>query len=148
MSLDPQKTNRMLAQSSQHQFSLVSTTKTAELKRLPTKRKNYIFIKVGSDFEKVIFDDVLFVKAEGSYSTIQTRYKTYMSSINLKSVLSQFKWPSLRRCHRSYAINLDTIESYNDRIAIVGAGDQSHTVPISRSYKQEISESLPKLCTD
>lgn len=129
-------------------FSPIKIESTAEIKKLPTQRKNYIFIKSGNEFEKVAFDEVLYIKAGGSYATIQTKEKIYTASTNMKSVLSQFKWPSLKRCHRSYAVNIDTIESYNDNAVNLGKGENAFSIPISDSYRSEIINMLPKLTTE
>jgi len=92
---------------------------------------DHLFLKVNYRFIKIPIASILYITAENSYTHVVTAHRKYP----LRMVLSQFleKIPSTRiiRIHRSYAANLDAIQSFTETDVVIG----KDTLPVSKSYR-------------
>jgi len=93
-----------------------------------------IFIKVGKAFQKVIFKDIHFVKAQGSYSLLRSVSREFTLSVNLRTVQERLDAPEFFRVHRSYIVNLHNI----DRIEEGGVRIGDALIPTSRRIHNEL----------
>jgi len=110
------------------------------LKR-PTKEKkevDYFFIKCGSKFEKILFDDVLYAEALENYVKIFTHSKMYISYLTFKSVEEYLSSEKFIRVHKSYIVSLSKIENLDNETITIG----SHEIPLSRNYRAEVMEKV------
>lgn len=74
--------------------------------------REYAFIWRQSDYVKVAFKDILWVKADGSYSTFHlTRKRDMTVSFNLAVVEKELPASEFIRIHRSCIVNLRHVES-------------------------------------
>ena len=101
----------------------------------------FIFLKAGNKFEKVNMDDIQYMRAEGSYTKFFTTHKEYTLSGNLNNTSGKIGHPSFIRIHRSYVVNIENINSIDNDYVFVG----DINLPISRSYKEEVSKVLRKI---
>ncbi|GAB3338634.1 response regulator transcription factor LtdR [Marivirga atlantica] len=105
------------------------------------KNNPFIYLKGTNDFEKVHVDDVLFLQAQGSYTVFFTSNKTYTLTSNLTHSKEKIEHPSFLRIHRSYVVNTKHISAVkNDSLLIA-----NQTLPIGRSYKNDIKHKLQKI---
>ena len=111
-------------------------------------RKGYFFIWIKDRYEKIYSRDINFLKASGSYCKIYTIDQTYTISAGLKSFLSQLNTSDIVRCHRSYAVNINKIQAFNDINLFVLQAEEVHSLPISNHYKAMIQNLLPRIKTD
>ena len=79
---------------------------------------------------KIYLDQILFCKANGSYTDIVTEQKTYIQRINLKDLQAKLDNRFIR-VHRSYIVNKDKIENQSAILIYING----YKIPISRSYK-------------
>jgi two-component system, response regulator PdtaR len=100
--------------------------------------RDHIFVKVKDRFEKIIIKDIIYLEADSSYCTIYTYDKKHHISTSLNHVLEQSKVPSLVRCHRSFAVNVDRIQSFDESQLFMPAQNTVHVVNIGNSYKEEV----------
>ncbi len=99
---------------------------------------NTVFIRNENRFEKVNIDEILYVTAEGSYSTIKTTKREFILSLNLSVFGQKLRHPKLQRVHRSYIVNIDQIHSFKlDRIYV---GDCD--IPISKRYRNDFLDRM------
>ncbi len=74
--------------------------------------KKYALIWKQNSYAKVAFDDILWIKAEGSYCTIRlTRKREMTVSFHLAVVEKELPVSDFARIHRSYIVNLKHVES-------------------------------------
>jgi DNA-binding LytR/AlgR family response regulator len=109
------------------------------IKTKSTLPDDFIFIYIDKNFDKVYYDDILYIKAEQNYSKIVTHQKSYM----VLTSLSQFIKPlpsQFIRVHKSYAINISTITGYNQHEVQFN----DIIIPISEAYKEETLSFLSK----
>ncbi len=93
---------------------------------------SHILFRHQGILEKLPIDEILFAKADGSYTIIQTADKTLTASFNLAHFLEQVDGQFLR-VHRSYVIHMDHVDSISANKIFIG----SHAIPVSRSFKNE-----------
>lgn len=98
------------------------------------------YIKDGAQHRKIKSDDVLYLKAGGSYCHIYTvGQRAITLSMNLQHALQHLEFNDMVRVHRSYAINQKHIESFNSKHIHVN-GEQ---IPIGKNYQTVVSGLLP-----
>lgn len=94
---------------------------------------NYLYIKQNYQFIRVDMRDLLYLEADNTHTKLITATRKYILRLTLSSVLDRISQPWLVRIHRSYAININTVESFNDAEVSVGA----QLLPLSRSCKDD-----------
>lgn len=93
----------------------------------------HLFIKQNYQFVKVSLADLLYLEADNVYTTLVTAARKYVLRLSLGSILERINQPGLVRTHRSYAVNVHKIDSFNDAEVSIGA----QQLPLSRSYKDD-----------
>ncbi|GAB4020351.1 response regulator [Spirosoma sp. KCTC 42546] len=94
---------------------------------------DYLFIKQNYQFVKVNLSDLLYLEADNIYTTLYTTGRKYVLRLTLSGILERINQPELVRIHRSYAVNIHKVDSFNE--AEVSIGPQ--LIPLSRSYKDD-----------
>jgi two-component system, response regulator PdtaR len=95
--------------------------------------EDHIFLKQGYQFVKINQSDIFYLEAEDNYTTFVTTDKKYALRMSLSAILEKIHTLRLVRIHRSYAVNLKRVESFNDYEINVG----KFTVPLSKNYKED-----------
>ncbi|GAB4024204.1 response regulator [Spirosoma koreense] len=94
---------------------------------------DYIFIKQNYQFVRLHQAEILYAEAEDKYTTLVTTTRKFVLRLSLVVLLQRLMDMTLVRVHRSYAVNLEKVESFNDyEIQING-----QTLPLGRVYKDE-----------
>ncbi len=101
------------------------------------KQKN-IFVKVKRVWTKIDLSQVVFVKANNMFVTIQTNDNRYHVNISMKDLLKKLPEHNFKRIHRSYIVNINKIDQIDSEVAVV---DQK-TLPIGKSYLSDLILSL------
>ncbi|MFM9985269.1 MAG: response regulator [Flavobacteriales bacterium] len=93
-----------------------------------------VFLKDGIQFRRVKLHEVLFINSEQNYLNIHfsERRKMVVRAV-LSDFLEQYAYPDFMRIHRSYAVNIAQIESFNREELLIG----EHTIPLANSYRDE-----------
>ncbi|MXV51013.1 response regulator [Pedobacter sp. HMF7647] len=92
-----------------------------------------VFVKQNYRFVKILLSDVYYLEADSNHTYIHTSDKKYALRNSLQHVLEKFSHPQFVRVHRSYAINLNRLQTFNDYSIILGPYD----IPLGRNYKEE-----------
>ena len=100
---------------------------------------DYFFIKCGSKYEKIHFDDILYVEGMQNYITIYTRKGKYVTLLYLKNLEQNLDSRSFIRVHKSYIVSIDKIEGIegNEIFIPSRAGSLS-----SRNYREQVIEQV------
>lgn len=100
-------------------------------------KKKYLLIWNQTDYLKVDGEDVLWVKADGSYSRIHFKNgKKMMVSINLTNMMKDLPPENFIRIHRSYIVNIRNIESIAGNCVRMNG----QYIPIGREYRKDFFE--------
>ncbi|HEY8690423.1 MAG TPA: response regulator [Chitinophagaceae bacterium] len=120
-----------------HNFS---ATTPAKVSNAPNNFivNNSLFIKEGQHFNKVKFSDILYLESEHVYVKVHTADKTFLVRNSLQKYLENFNDRNFFRIHRSYAINLEHIQSVNSEYVIINGV----TLPVGKSYKDLLLDRL------
>ncbi|WP_128547882.1 LytR/AlgR family response regulator transcription factor [Larkinella soli] len=92
---------------------------------------NLIFIKHNYQFVKIPLEDIMFLEADGAYTTITTHDRKFAIRLTLSTLLDRLSETQLVRVHRSFAVHIKKVEGFSDREITVG----KHIVPLGRQYK-------------
>ncbi|CAN5371333.1 hypothetical protein BH09BAC4_BH09BAC4_42440 [soil metagenome] len=121
---------------------LSSKPKTPDMQAIPlTAREGeailqvgeYIFIKQNYQFVRLHQAEVLYAEAEDKYTTLVTTTRKFVLRLSLAVLLQRLMDMTLVRVHRSYAVNLGRVDSFNDyEIQVPG-----QTLPLGRVYKDD-----------
>lgn len=99
---------------------------------------DYVFIKQSYQFVKIYLNDILFIKSDDSYITIQTTGKKYTLRLSLTSALERLNFHKLVKIHRSYAVNINKVDSFNEQEVMIG----QNIIPIARNLKDDFIASF------
>jgi len=113
----------------------------------PAKPLNRISVEERGSYRVVPIDDVLFFESDDGIVVVQTAQKRFITDFSLKFLEQNLDPDSFFRCHRSYIVRLDAIES----IAPWGAGtyrlildrESDLGVPLARARATELKTLIP-----
>lgn len=92
-----------------------------------------IFIKQNYKFIKVSLNDIYYLEAENNHTHIITKDKNFIVRHPLNVVMDKFDRQYFIRVHRSYAINMDHLDTFNNHSIFL----KDHEIPLGRNYKEE-----------
>lgn len=96
--------------------------------------KNTLKIRDKGFLVPVPIFDILFLKADGLYTKVYSRSKTYVIRNILKDVLGDLPTSSFVRVHKSYMVNIKHISSFNSKELQI----YDHIIPIRRGFYKEL----------
>ena len=100
----------------------------------PDPAADYFFIRCGSKYEKIHFDQILYIEGMQNYITIYTLKGKFVTLLSLKNLEENLDSRAFIRVHKSYIVSIDKIEG-------IEAGEifiQSHRIPMSRNYREQV----------
>lgn len=92
-----------------------------------------IFIKHNYQFIKIRLDDIRYVEADGNHVHVITEERKFVVRLSLNQLFEKLLLKKLVRIHRSYAVNIEAIQSFNDMQVVIGRQE----LPIGRNYKED-----------
>jgi DNA-binding LytR/AlgR family response regulator len=120
-------------------YQLLNKTAQSDMQKTE-KEEDYFFIKCGSKYEKIYFNDILYVQGMQNYVTIYTRKGKYMTLLYLKNLEENLDKKAFIRVHKSYIVSIDKIEGIEGNEIFI----QSNKIPISRNYHDTVIEQVVK----
>jgi DNA-binding LytR/AlgR family response regulator len=108
--------------------------RSAQTSDQPKTEPDYFFIKCDYKYERIYFDEILYIQALQNYITIFTSKGKYITLLSLKNVEEKLNPKSFIRVHKSFIVSVSKIEVIeNSEISI-----QSHRIPLSRNYHDQV----------
>lgn len=92
-----------------------------------------IFIRHNYRFVRVLLADILLLQADNTHTLLVTESQKYALRLPMGHLLDRLANNQLVRVHRSYAVNIDRVNSFTDQELTLA--DQ--TVPLSRQYRAD-----------
>ncbi len=117
-----------------HQLLYSSSSKSID----QSPARDSFFIKCDNRYEKIFFDDILFVQALQNYVTIHTKSKKYITLLFLKNVEEYLDAKQFIRVHKSFIVSVPQIERIEKTKIIIG----DHQIPMSRNFRSEILDKI------
>lgn len=100
--------------------------------------KPFFFVKCDKSYEKIFFNDILYIEALQNYILINTAARKYIVYLTLKSIEEQLPPKMFLKINRSYIVNLHKVSSIDGNEVIVN----SVPLQIGRSFKESVMQVL------
>jgi two-component system LytT family response regulator len=91
---------------------------------------DYIFVKEGTRFVKLMIGDILYIEGLKNYVTIHTNHQKIVSLQRLKSLEDQLPADKFIRVHNSYIVSKSAISSVKENEVYLGGTK----IPIGETY--------------
>ncbi len=127
----PIKGNRFLK--AVYKVKEIFDLKSNEMYEVGDLEEEYIFIRHDRKFVKLFYKDILYINGMKDYVMIHTVEGKFITAMNLKTILSKLPESIFIRTSKSYAINMNRVESVD--IDFIYLGDKVE-VPLGNSYKE------------
>lgn len=99
---------------------------------LNAKNIQNITVRYRDSYKVIPLSDLLYLKAEGSYTIVKTEAAEYLQSYKLNHFESIFQnAPNMMRVHRSWIVNLDRIKEFSKLHRSLTI--ETQTIPVSKS---------------
>jgi DNA-binding LytR/AlgR family response regulator len=108
-----------------------------------SKEENAVFAKVGDKLVRVNYNDILIIKADGENCiSLVTDKKEVICRQTLKEFSKSLPFFFVQT-HRGYFINLNHLDSFNEREQT--AQLKGHSAPVARNYRKDFLNSIKKI---
>lgn len=143
---DYEVTDYLLKPVSNQRFMKAINRATANLSasKSPSKVPNQkqqdstIFIKERNQFTRLDKNLIQYVEAYGDYVNIYTPNRKYTIHSTMKGMEQKLDDERFMRVHRSYIVNVELIESFDENILFV----QQQLIPVGGNYKRQLLQRL------
>lgn len=102
------------------------------------RQDHYLIIKADKTLHKVSIDSILFVEAYGDYVKIHLDDHFLMTNSTFTNILELLPGKKFIRSHKSFAINLDKLNSVSGNQLFIG----KHKIPIGQKFKSDFLKIL------
>jgi DNA-binding LytR/AlgR family response regulator len=102
----------------------------------PETTGDHFFIKCDYKYERIYFDEILFIEAMQNYVTIYTEKGKYITLLYMKNVEQNLSRQSFIRVHKSFIVSIAKIEAIENNEIIM----RMHRIPISRNHREQVIE--------
>ena len=99
---------------------------------------SYQFIKCENRYEKVVYDEVMYVEAMQNYSVIQTLTGKLTTLTSLKKMEGFFPTDQFLRVHKSYIISLARVEAIEGHQVKIG----QKMIPLGKNVRDQVIRRL------
>ncbi len=101
-----------------------------------------LLIRESGKINKLIdYNDILYLKAAGSYCEIVTANGAYLQSFNMRMILDRLPKNQFIKVHKSFAVNLNQVTGTKTNALLLG----DHEVSMSRKGRQLFKQFTKKL---
>ncbi|WP_075601887.1 LytR/AlgR family response regulator transcription factor [Saccharicrinis aurantiacus] len=106
-----------------------------ESKKIDLQEQDFIFLKKQNAYVKVRLDDILWLEAEGNYTTIYTKDDSFIYSVVLHKIEEQLPKDLFKRIHRSFVVNIKNVTGIKGNMLIIG----DKQIPVSKTNRDDVS---------
>lgn len=94
----------------------------------------FFFIKCDHVFEKVYFNDVLYIESMQNYCVLHTSARKLIAYITLTGLEEKLPKSNFLKVHKSFIVNLDKITALDGNDLFIGKAQ----IPVSRNLKEDV----------
>lgn len=113
------------------------------LEKVDFRFENCIFLKRNDSYEKVLIDDILYLKAGGSYCNIHTEGYTYTLSKSMGKCMALINTyqqnHSLVQVHKGTVVNLKHVNGFKGARLLIGTDE----IDVGKTYLSTLKEHIP-----
>lgn len=96
--------------------------------------ENYFFIKCNNGYEKIFYQEILFIEASQNYSCVHTTRGKFMTLTPMRALEEQLPADKFLRIHKSYIVLIEKIQSYSGNEITV----DKQKIPLGKGYKDDL----------
>lgn len=116
-----------------HNFAILNQ------KKATAEKDNYfindcLFIKQGFSFVKVKLDEIMYIESDKKYVYVYTTSRKFLVRETMQNYLDAIAVKDIVRIHRSFAINVNHVNTINTETIQVGERE----LPIGKAYRDEL----------
>ncbi|WP_066830622.1 LytR/AlgR family response regulator transcription factor [Rufibacter ruber] len=104
----------------------------------PGATPEFLFVKVGYDWERVSLSELLYIETDDNYLTFHEPHRRTLTRMTLAEALEKLPAQRFVRVHRSYVVAIDKIEKI-ERHQVTLAGKP---LPVSPTYRDHLLQQL------
>lgn len=97
------------------------------------KSGNTFFIKQSYRFVKLQIEDLLYVEADSNHAYLVMKHQKFIVRMTLGEIIERLNCLFLVRVHRSFAINIQLVEEFDDSSVVING----KTIPLTGAYKAD-----------
>jgi DNA-binding LytR/AlgR family response regulator len=94
----------------------------------------FFFVKSDSKYEKIFFQEVLYIKAMQNYAVIHTHQRKLITYLTMTSIENHLPKDQFIKVHKSYIIGLRHVNGIDGNELLIG----KESIPVSRNLKDEV----------
>lgn len=106
--------------------------------RPQTVPNDHFFVKCDHKFEKIFFEDILYIQGMQNYVAIHTVKGQYVTLLNLKDISEKLDPNLFIRIHKSYIISISKINSVESHEIRIGDAP----IPLSKNYREAVIQKV------
>lgn len=116
------------------------STQQIETQSQPSETNDFIFVRSDRRMLKITFKDIIFIESLSDYLKIHLKDQSIITRETISAIEAKLPQKDFLRIHRSYIVNLASIESFTNEEMIVNG----KALTISRSYKKDVITKLER----
>ena len=105
-----------------------------------SKEGAWFFVRSGNSFEKIVFDELLFIEAAQNYCALHTTRGKFLTLSTIHALEEQLPADQFLRVQKSYIVSIGKIQSVNALEVTIGP----HTIPVSKNYRETLLSLVDK----
>ncbi len=124
-------------------FGRKNDNKSTQIQLSDNGPDDFFFIKQNGKYLKIRLENISFLQAAGSQTEIFMTKGRHVVSSNLGDVLKQISHEeTLIQCHRSYAVNLLYVSSFDHHTIYIQNKNKIKEIPIGESFKKKVFDQI------
>ena len=135
-------TQEQLAASIDMAMNSVQNTRIEPIAIHEPTHQDYVFIKINQKYTKIRLADLIYLEADGAYTHLHLKDQKTVLAITLSAVLDSMASKKIIRTHRSYAVNIDFVESFDAKNIFLSVNQHNIPIPISSGFKESIKTAM------
>ncbi|QJB32534.1 response regulator [Chitinophaga oryzae] len=120
-------------------YSRFSPRETTVVTARPAPKEEYIFLKTGNKYNKILTDDILYIESVKDYVVVhRADGSTFMAKYKIGDMEEEVRDKRFLRIHRSFIVNLSRVTAFTLQDVEIGRQE----LPIGNSYREFVFKVL------
>ena len=103
----------------------------------PIIHRQFLFVRTKHIIQKIEIKDIQFIEAKGDFILLCTATNRHIANTSLHDIVTKIG-SHFVRCHKSYVVNIQSIERINGNRILIGQGE----IPIGRTFREHLLRAL------
>lgn len=98
----------------------------------------YRFVKMDKLLKKIFLKDIGFIESLENYIVIHTSFSNDIVNVRLKTMWEMLPEKNFRQVHRSFIVNLSSIQAIEGNLLRIG----ECKIPVARPFREEVYKTI------